>query len=50
MLHPAVPEEASRLRFFITALHTPEQIDFTVERTAALLREIRSEPVSKELN
>jgi 8-amino-7-oxononanoate synthase len=43
MLYPAVSEEASRLRFFITALHTPEQIRFTVETTARLLREIRNE-------
>ncbi|HEY3838602.1 MAG TPA: aminotransferase class I/II-fold pyridoxal phosphate-dependent enzyme [Bryobacteraceae bacterium] len=43
MLYPVVAEEASRLRFFITALHTPEQIRFTVERTAALLREVRGE-------
>lgn len=43
MLYPVVSEEASRLRFFITALHTPEQIKFTVERTAALLREVRGE-------
>ena len=50
MLHPAVPEEASRLRFFVTALHSPEQIEFTVERTTAFLREIRSEPLSKEIN
>jgi 7-keto-8-aminopelargonate synthetase-like enzyme len=43
MLYPAVSEEASRLRFFITALHTPEQIRFTVESTARALREVRSE-------
>jgi 8-amino-7-oxononanoate synthase len=43
MLYPAVSEEASRLRFFITALHTPEQIRFTVESTATALREVRSE-------
>ena len=43
MLYPAVSEEASRLRFFLTALHTPDQITYTVARTAALLREVRSE-------
>jgi 7-keto-8-aminopelargonate synthetase-like enzyme len=43
MLYPAVSEEASRLRFFITALHTPEQIEYTVARTAEVLREVRSE-------
>jgi 8-amino-7-oxononanoate synthase len=43
MLYPAVSEEASRLRFFITALHTSEQIEFTVARTSESLREVRSE-------
>jgi 8-amino-7-oxononanoate synthase len=43
MLYPAVAEDASRLRFFITALHTPNEIRVTVARTAALLREVRSE-------
>jgi 8-amino-7-oxononanoate synthase len=43
MLYPAVSEEASRLRFFITALHTADQIGFTVATTAALLRDVRSE-------
>ena len=43
MLHPAVSEEASRLRFFIAALHTAEQIRFTVAATAAMLREVRNE-------
>ncbi len=31
ILHPAVEEEAARLRFFITTLHTEEQIRYTVE-------------------
>ncbi len=31
ILHPAVEEKAARLRFFITATHTEEQIRFTVE-------------------
>jgi 7-keto-8-aminopelargonate synthetase-like enzyme len=43
MLYPAVSEEASRLRFFITSTHTDEQIRLTVERTAALLAEVRGE-------
>jgi 8-amino-7-oxononanoate synthase len=30
ILHPAVEEHAARLRFFLTALHTAEQIDETV--------------------
>ena len=35
ILYPAVEEQAARLRFFITAKHTPEQI----RRTATALRE-----------
>jgi len=31
ILHPAVEEKAARLRFFITATHTEEQIRFTIE-------------------
>ncbi|MFG2555648.1 type I polyketide synthase [Streptomyces sp. NPDC048581] len=38
ILHPAVPEELARLRFFVTCDHTPDQIRFTV---AALQRELR---------
>lgn len=34
ILYPAVPESLSRLRFFITANHTPEQIERTVELLA----------------
>ena len=26
IIHPAVPERSSRLRFFMTSEHTPEQI------------------------
>jgi 7-keto-8-aminopelargonate synthetase-like enzyme len=43
MLYPAVSEEASRLRFFITALHTREEIRSTVATVAALLREVRND-------
>ncbi|MGL4942768.1 MAG: aminotransferase class I/II-fold pyridoxal phosphate-dependent enzyme [Thermoguttaceae bacterium] len=31
ILHPAVEERAARLRFFITSLHTEEQIRYTVQ-------------------
>jgi len=31
ILHPAVEEKAARLRFFVTAKHTEEQIRFTIE-------------------
>lgn len=40
ILHPAVEEEKARLRFFITATHTPEQIERAVEATVEVLRQI----------
>ncbi|MNG24496.1 2-amino-3-ketobutyrate coenzyme A ligase [compost metagenome] len=30
ILHPAVPEKSARVRFFVSCLHTPEQIAKTV--------------------
>ncbi|GJD97424.1 aminotransferase class I/II-fold pyridoxal phosphate-dependent enzyme [Methylobacterium iners] len=40
IIHPAVPERASRLRFFMTSEHTPEQIRETVDAVAEELAEI----------
>jgi 8-amino-7-oxononanoate synthase len=37
IIHPAVPEGLARLRYFITSEHTPEQIEFTVTKTAEKL-------------
>ncbi|MEU9477444.1 aminotransferase class I/II-fold pyridoxal phosphate-dependent enzyme [Streptomyces sp. NPDC048191] len=37
ILHPAVPEELARLRFFVTCEHTPEQIRYTVAALAGQL-------------
>ena len=34
IIHPAVPERSSRLRFFMTSEHTPEQIAQTVATVA----------------
>jgi 8-amino-7-oxononanoate synthase len=34
IVHPAVEESAARLRFFVTALHTDEQIRYTVSMLA----------------
>lgn len=34
ILHPAVEEDATRLRFFMTSKHTPDQVRFTVETIA----------------
>ena len=40
IIHPAVPERASRLRFFMTSEHTPEQIRETVAAVAEELAAI----------
>ncbi|HEY4760899.1 MAG TPA: aminotransferase class I/II-fold pyridoxal phosphate-dependent enzyme, partial [Thermoguttaceae bacterium] len=40
ILHPAVEESASRLRFFITSKHTPEELHYTVEAMAEELEKI----------
>ncbi len=36
IIYPAVEESAARLRFFLSALHTEEQIDYTVKQLAKL--------------
>ena len=52
ILYPAVEESASRLRFFVTAQHTAQQIRLTVEELACQLDTIdgshRSEPQEAE--
>lgn len=40
IFHPAVPERLARLRFFISAAHTPEQLVAAAQTTAAVLDEI----------
>jgi 8-amino-7-oxononanoate synthase len=40
IVHPAVTPRNARVRFFLSALHTEEQIRFTVAQTAASLREL----------
>jgi 7-keto-8-aminopelargonate synthetase-like enzyme len=40
ILHPAVEEKASRLRFFITSDHTEDQIRYTVDVLTEVLSEI----------
>lgn len=40
ILYPAVPEKSARLRFFISCLHSPEQIHATVEALAQEIRRI----------
>ena len=43
ILYPAVPEEESRLRFFITALHTEEQMRHTLDAVSNTLKSIRQQ-------
>jgi 8-amino-7-oxononanoate synthase len=40
ILHPAVEESAARLRYFITSLHTPDEIRHTVDAMAEELEKI----------
>ena len=40
ILHPAVEESAARLRFFITSLHTPEELRYTVDAMVEELEKI----------
>jgi hypothetical protein len=44
ILYPAVPERASRLRFFITAAHTEEQIREAVTIVIEEERGVAAEP------
>jgi 8-amino-7-oxononanoate synthase len=44
ILYPAVPERAARLRFFITAAHTEEQVRKTVDILLEESRQVASEP------
>ncbi|MTI16949.1 aminotransferase class I/II-fold pyridoxal phosphate-dependent enzyme [Rhodobacteraceae bacterium RKSG542] len=43
IIFPAVPEKQARLRFFVTAAHSFEQIDYAVKMTRQMLDEVRSE-------
>jgi len=40
ILHPAVPEKSARVRFFVSCLHTPEQIAETVAVVAQELHKL----------
>ena len=44
IVHPAVEEKAARLRFFITANHSVEQIRYTIGALAEELAEIDAAP------
>lgn len=49
ILHPAVDERLARLRFFLTAKHTPEQISTTVKALAEALTSVEREFHLKEV-
>ena len=43
MIYPSVPQNAARLRFFITCNHTEEQINFTIDTLAEELAKLTSQ-------
>ena len=45
IIHPAVPEQAARLRFFVSASHTPAQLEETVDKLKSCWLNITSELV-----
>ena len=45
IIYPAVPEQAARLRFFLSSLHEPEQIDRVAEAVAQVMTEVRAERI-----
>ena len=47
ILYPAVEEKTARLRFFITATHTEEQIRHTVDVTAEEVERINPKYLGK---
>lgn len=46
IVYPAVEDESSRLRFFISALHTREQLTYAAKTTHEALNELRSPETS----
>jgi 8-amino-7-oxononanoate synthase len=47
--HPAVPAKSSRLRFFVTAMHTQTQIETAVDVTAEELAKLRAQSAEFDL-
>lgn len=43
ILHPAVEERHARIRFFLTSLHSFDQIKYTVDTLAEILRELEGQ-------
>jgi 8-amino-7-oxononanoate synthase len=47
--HPAVPAKSSRLRFFVTAMHTRAQIETAIDATAEELANVRDRATEFDL-
>lgn len=45
IIYPAVPEQAARLRFFLSSLHDTGQLDRVAEALARVLTEVRAERI-----
>ncbi len=45
IIYPAVPEQAARLRFFLSSLHAPDQLTRVAHVVAEVLAQVRAEPV-----
>jgi 7-keto-8-aminopelargonate synthetase-like enzyme len=43
IVYPAVPDDAARLRFFLSSTHTKEQLEWTAEQCATILKQVQSE-------
>jgi 8-amino-7-oxononanoate synthase len=48
IVHPAVPEQGARLRFFISALHSPEQLVTTADALADVVRGLDCRPLQSD--
>jgi 8-amino-7-oxononanoate synthase len=49
IIHPAVPERAARLRFFLTSEHSAEQIHLAVDAVAAGIDEINNNDLFRDI-
>jgi 7-keto-8-aminopelargonate synthetase-like enzyme len=45
IIYPAVPEQAARLRFFLSSLHDGAQLDRVAKAVADILAEVRAERI-----
>jgi 7-keto-8-aminopelargonate synthetase-like enzyme len=49
IIHPAVPERAARLRFFLTSEHSTAQIDTALAAIEDAMQEIDSSPLLQKI-